>query len=115
LHSNRRLGLTINKPLLIDIFKTKNLASLPIIQEGIHFEDPLSTMGKNIQIHFSKKCFYCGKDNHVLKDYYKWKVDETNGVFRCNNPNKKKMFYIVALQAQTNSTIDDWIVGSSIT
>jgi hypothetical protein len=73
----------------MDIFKTKNLASPPIIQGGIHFEDLLFIMGKNIQIHLSEKCFYCGKDNHVLKDYCKWKVDETNGVFHRNNPNKK--------------------------
>jgi len=87
LHSNRSLGLTINKPLLIHIFKTKNLANLPIIQEGIHFEEPSFYNGKKYSNPLLKKCFYYGKDNHVLKDYRKWKVDETNGVFRCNNPN----------------------------
>ncbi len=89
LHSNRGLGLTINKPLLIHIFKTKNLASLPIIQEGIHFEEPSFYNMKKYSNPLLRKCFYCGKDNHVLKDYYKWKVDETNGVFHHNNLNKK--------------------------
>jgi hypothetical protein len=52
-----KLGLTINKPLLIHIFKAKNLASLPIIQEGIHFQYPFLTMGEKIQIHFPKNVF----------------------------------------------------------
>jgi hypothetical protein len=36
-------------------------------------------------------------------------------VFHRNNPNKKQMFYIATLQAQTNSTSNDWIVESSAT
>jgi hypothetical protein len=37
------------------------------------------------------------------------------GCFIATTLIKKQMLYIVALQAQTNSTNDDWVVGSSIT
>ncbi len=51
------LGLTFKGRPWSNNQQAKKLASLPIIQEGIHFQDPFLTMGENIQIHFPKNVF----------------------------------------------------------
>ncbi len=75
-------------------------------QKGGTFSNPYFYNGRKYSNFPSRKCFYCGKNNHIKIVEFFWQMKQIRYCI-LTTLIKKQMLYRVALQAQTNSIHND--------
>ncbi len=106
LHLKACRGLLIKGPPFNSKFQGQQFVKPTNHQKGVPFQNPIFTMEEKIQTCLLGNAFIVAKLITLKKnvDFF-WQMKQMG--LHINNPNKKQMLYIVALQAQTNSIHND--------